>query len=453
MNLIKCSDCDKDVSPSAPSCPHCGKPMKASSGKLEKSEAKKTKSCKHCKAVIDFNVSECPHCHRLLLSRTTGRFIAVGIFAVGIIVVISLSSSMNSGTTSTSSSVPNTSIVGIGQEGYISMPNSSSDVTLLNTQPLLDEYVKAAVAHDIRGMTGILLNGGGFVAKAGTKVLVIDMSGIISRETEVRLLSGDNQGMAGWIPSDWISATAPVVTSDVVDTSNTSSAPKIVKKTISQTDSVTAPTPKPTPVQPTPTAYCSNTSDCAGFNIRIVGDSDGQSMMIYYLTIRGDTVHGTVVTRNLNTGIEQPEMETDSSGESKPMTIYSGLYDTSLRQLSFGYGHWTYPSIMEGLISDDFTGKLTDTTFSGVHSSDDYAVDNNTSKKDVSYMVTYLPISITENIPKKTCLIKGDTYSISGGNATYYPPLSVSYVKVTSPDSWFCSEQDAVGAGYQKALQ
>lgn len=191
-------------------------------------------------------------------------------------------------------------------------------------------------------------------------------------------------------------------------------------------------------------------ADCAGFKIRIEFQEDAncdtsgpdfpceyremvgaQEKHIYYITVRGDTLDGEVDFRNPNSGAE---------------TYWEGLlgsYNTQTGELSFWWGYYVYPNIMKEWVSLKTTGTISGTQFAG----------NSNSRTHVGGTVTYLPISASDKIPKKTCPIKGDKSSDSGYVATYYLATSVAYSKIGNPRDWFCSESDATAAGYMKSLQ
>ena len=198
--------------------------------------------------------------------------------------------------------------------------------------------------------------------------------------------------------------------------------------------------------------YCDTASDCAGFKIKIdfvedpntcgysckYSDKDQNTKEIYYLTIKGDTVDGKVILHNLNSGAEQDYYN-----------ITQGTYNSSTGKIDFTWindpnhdikiGEPYLTGMHEGAIKNDqFVG-----TYQNYYS----------DKLPTKGKITYLPINLNDKIPRKECIIKGDEFLYSGGVKTYYIPSSASYLSINSVDEWFCSEKDAIDAGYQKALQ
>ncbi len=55
MALIKCKDCNNDISDSAASCPKCGAPVPITIGSGQE-------QCPHCMTVVDENATKCPSC-------------------------------------------------------------------------------------------------------------------------------------------------------------------------------------------------------------------------------------------------------------------------------------------------------------------------------------------------------------------------------------------------------
>lgn len=61
---------------------------------------------------------------------------------------------------------------------------------------------------------------------------------------------------------------------------------------------------------------------------------------------------------------------------------------------------------------------------------------------------------LAENAPKGSCAIKGN---ISHGVKTYYRPFQNAYglvkIEETKGERWFCTEDEAMAAGWQRALR
>ncbi len=93
MALIKCKDCDNEISDSAESCPKCGAPVPKTIGEDEG-------QCPHCMTIIHKDATKCPGCRAVkgyLYGQNMGVFgkgasILWGI-AVPIILAVTLASS------------------------------------------------------------------------------------------------------------------------------------------------------------------------------------------------------------------------------------------------------------------------------------------------------------------------------------------------------------------------
>lgn len=222
----------------------------------------------------------------------------------------------------------------------------------------------------------------------------------------------------------------------------------------SQTSTSTVITPTQVPSQ-APTIYCTTASgDCAGFKVKIDFDEDAttcdlgysfckyndkssNTKQVYYLTVRSDTVKGKVTLKNLNSGTEQDYHD----------LLATDAYEPATGKISFFYGYYRYPNIKVDFRSTRHEGTITADRFVGTYQS------SGLSTMSTSGTITYLPITLEDKIPRKDCVIKGDTYIYSGGKKTYYTSSSASYSSVSLVESWFCSEDDAVKAGYQKSLR
>ncbi len=96
--------------------------------------------------------------------------------------------------------------VEVGSRGHLSLGgDSASDrtqsVVLAVDQAALDEMTKSSIAHDVRGISDLIITGRAFAVPQGTTVLVIDMA-MFTRK--VRVLDGDAAGQAGWVPAEWV---------------------------------------------------------------------------------------------------------------------------------------------------------------------------------------------------------------------------------------------------------
>ena len=64
-----------------------------------------------------------------------------------------------------------------------------------------DELISAVVAKDNYGIMELTLAGRVFIVQNNTKVLVIEPG---FTKTKVRILEGENAGMAGWVPYEFV---------------------------------------------------------------------------------------------------------------------------------------------------------------------------------------------------------------------------------------------------------
>ncbi len=55
MALIKCKDCNNEISDSAGSCPNCGAPVPKTIGPDEE-------QCPYCMTIVNENATTCPNC-------------------------------------------------------------------------------------------------------------------------------------------------------------------------------------------------------------------------------------------------------------------------------------------------------------------------------------------------------------------------------------------------------
>ena len=332
---------------------------------------------------------------------------------------------VQSSTTSTMASTTTSNSLKIGDTGYASISTPIS-----STEAVENKIMQFVAQNDTQGLKEfrqMILSGASSLVEVGTQVKV---TGIDSTLYEVKITSGKFSGQSGWMSSDFITATAPIVP---------------VQPTTKTKNTITTSPSKKIPVVSTAQslAYCSTLSDCAGFKIRLnfkedpttcakngtcrYHDYGGENEYVYYLTIRGDTLQGEVRSKNLNSGSE------------KSYHYLFGNYNTQTGKLYFWYGWYTYSNIMEDWIEMEETGNISNNQFTeadGTHAD-----------------VAYLAITPSDKIPKQGCLIKGDSGNVSGNNPIYYLPTSISYNKVTGARDWFCTESDALNAGYKKALQ
>jgi hypothetical protein len=92
-----------------------------------------------------------------------------------------------------------TYIAGIGQDAMLDAGDKLVPVAI--DEKAFDEYIKASVANDQRGRVNLLSSGDVFGVEKGTKVRIIDEA---SLRRKVRILSGEKEGLAGWVAIDYL---------------------------------------------------------------------------------------------------------------------------------------------------------------------------------------------------------------------------------------------------------
>lgn len=325
----------------------------------------------------------------------------------------------------------------VGDVAYL---QSTAPILVAPTEVNFDRAMQLAVAHDTTGISKMVLSGDIFTVPSGTQVRVIGKN---FPKTEVRIMDGDSAGLSGWVPAEFVLLTPPA--EKIAPVAETVTPAPIAQKSLASTVTEKSPVQSTAPASKSPvaSAYCTTVSDCDGFKIRInfredsscekyysckYHDYDYEEEYVYYVTIKGGTFDGEVMAKNLNTGKESP------------FANLSGSYDAASGKMDLYYGHYQYPNIQEGWLSTETKGSVSGGQFVG----DDGKILGD---------VINLPITLSDKIPKKGCSIKGDKSHLSDYEPVYYVPSSASYGKVNSPRDWFCSESDAIAAGYSKALQ
>lgn len=88
----------------------------------------------------------------------------------------------------------------LGEEGRLY--NEGSDaIMVVGDEEAFEELINAVAANDYSGFLESTLAGRVFYVRNNTKVLVIDVG---RYGTKVRILEGENTGMAGWVPDEWV---------------------------------------------------------------------------------------------------------------------------------------------------------------------------------------------------------------------------------------------------------
>jgi hypothetical protein len=92
--------------------------------------------------------------------------------------------------------------IATGETGRLS--NGLANVVVAVDVAALDDIIKAAVANDNEGIAIIVLQGRAFIVPQWTKVRVIGHAGFMYDKTQIRILSGPNRGLSGWIPNEFV---------------------------------------------------------------------------------------------------------------------------------------------------------------------------------------------------------------------------------------------------------
>lgn len=88
MALIKCPECEREVSDKAVDCPHCGCPLTSDNQLREMTnENQQIKECKYCKTKIEKNAKVCPNCNRDLNGNGCSKGCSIATIAFIILVV------------------------------------------------------------------------------------------------------------------------------------------------------------------------------------------------------------------------------------------------------------------------------------------------------------------------------------------------------------------------------
>lgn len=88
----------------------------------------------------------------------------------------------------------------LGETGVLSAMGGGMAL-LSTTKDGYDDISRAMRAHDQVGLTEMVTQGQAFIGAKGSKVLVLENSFLMAR---VRIQSGKNTGLAGWVPFEFV---------------------------------------------------------------------------------------------------------------------------------------------------------------------------------------------------------------------------------------------------------
>jgi hypothetical protein len=80
----------------------------------------------------------------------------------------------------------------------------SNQVFVAATEADYTAFSKALATNDRIGVTNLMAQGRLFLIDNGTRVLVLGHGGFLSSLTQVRLLDGQETGLAVWLPSEFL---------------------------------------------------------------------------------------------------------------------------------------------------------------------------------------------------------------------------------------------------------
>lgn len=90
----------------------------------------------------------------------------------------------------------------VGSEAILSV-EGSGPITVAIDEEAVEEIINALIAKDNIGLMNLVLAGKVFYVQNSTKVLILDVN--YSRAiVKIRILEGDNWGMAGWVPYEFV---------------------------------------------------------------------------------------------------------------------------------------------------------------------------------------------------------------------------------------------------------
>lgn len=91
----------------------------------------------------------------------------------------------------------------VGREGRVES-GKAAWIPLFGTHAKLSRFAKATAIHDKYDVAGMLLQRDTFAVERGTRIQVIETGFLVAR---VRVLEGEQEGNAGWLPSEMVRVT------------------------------------------------------------------------------------------------------------------------------------------------------------------------------------------------------------------------------------------------------
>lgn len=130
MAMVKCLECNKNISDKALSCPHCGFEMSKENiekHRIENPPAADWVNCPYCKAVISKFSKTCKNCKKEILEedmneeiRKTNKSTTIGCLVIIVIFVIWIASSGSCSEGSSSSSYSSKTVENSSWDGSVS---------------------------------------------------------------------------------------------------------------------------------------------------------------------------------------------------------------------------------------------------------------------------------------------------------------------------------------------
>jgi hypothetical protein len=96
-----------------------------------------------------------------------------------------------------------------GEQGVLDPDTDDEEIPVATSEWKLQQYLKAAGAHDTKGIDDLKSNDDVFFVRKGTKALIIDLGSthidlLNVSLVKVRLLKGKHEGKAGWVMEGWV---------------------------------------------------------------------------------------------------------------------------------------------------------------------------------------------------------------------------------------------------------
>lgn len=150
--------------------------------------------CKECETEVSSKAETCPKCGARVAAKPMGCGTLIGVIFLGGIIISVFSGIFSSGTRNDTTSSPPSVAVQVGSD--VVLTASSGDVVVCSSKDAYDQFLKLAVAEDYLGMGQMEAAGRLFRVPSGTKAKII---GTGFEVREVRIMEGKSFGQSGWV--------------------------------------------------------------------------------------------------------------------------------------------------------------------------------------------------------------------------------------------------------------